>query len=70
MAKVLETNTIYDSNGKSHTWDMCEGDGDYYFTLDNIRLDWSFPKICYGSAKRHYDLVISNEMDVDWSLEN
>ena len=67
--KILETNIVMDSYNQYHIWDMCEDDGSYYFTLDSVKLDWTFPKICYGSAIRHYNLVLSQNDDVDWVVQ-
>ena len=71
--KLLKSTVVYDTNGKSHTFNMCVGCG-YYFTIDGIKLDWSFPSVCFGSASTHYEFICSSETEVDyiinWALGN
>ena len=75
--KLLKSTVVYDTNGKSHTSnmyaDLCECCG-YYFTIDGIKLDWSFPSVCFGLALTHYEIICYSETDVDyiikWALGN
>ena len=65
--KVLKSTVVYDTNGKSHTFNMYKDCG-YYFTIDGIKLDWSFPSVYFESALTHYEFICSSEMDVDYII--
>lgn len=61
--KLISSNIVYDSIGKSHTFNMCKNDG-YYFTIDGIKLDWSFPSVSKQSALSHYNNICDNPDEV------
>lgn len=39
--KLVATTDVLCSNYKVHTFNMCKDSG-YYFTINGIKLDWSF----------------------------
>lgn len=66
--KLIATATIYSEFGKAYTFNMCKDSG-YYFTLDGIRLDWSFPSVSKDSATWHYKNIVDNAEE-QWNIIN
>ena len=73
MKQVIQSSTIYSNTGKAYTFNLCKL-YDYYFTVDGVKLDWTFPLVCKGSAVWHYNNILANRDDdvqwiIDWALE-
>lgn len=69
--KLVATTDVLCSNHKVHTFNMCK-DGGYYFTINGIKLDWSFPSVSYNSALWHYNNICNDPEEVtnilNWAL--
>ena len=69
--KLVATTDVLCSNYKVHTFNMCKDSG-YYFTINGIKLDWSFPSVSYNSALWHYNNICNDPEEVTnilkWAL--
>lgn len=69
--KLVATTDVLCSNYKAHTFNMCKDSG-YYFTINGIKLDWSFPSVSYNSALWHYNNICNDPEEVtnilNWAL--
>lgn len=63
--QTILSNIVKDSQGNDHVFNMGTMYGGYYFTIDGIKLDWSFPSVCYSSAIHHYNIIANSRTEVD-----
>ncbi len=63
--QTIFSNIVKDSQGNDHVFNMCTMYGGYYFTINGIKLDWSFPSVSYSSAIQHYNIIVNSSVEVD-----